>query len=312
MAVYTRVSAAEVTAFLGRFGLVRLHRLHATDAGIENTNYFVDAETADGTPHSLVLTLFERGSDGLPYFIALTTYLAAQGLPVPAPWCDSAQQALHWLKEKPVLLVPRLPGQHPAAPCREQCHVIGVALARMHGTSAGFPLHRDNDRGPPWRLHVAQKVAPLLPAGDRDLLWQQVQRWQAELPALASLPAGITHGDLFHDNALFDGNRLTGIIDFYNACTDLFIYDLAVLVNDWCSDPDSHLDTARVQAVLDGYQSVRPLQADEQAAWPRMLGYAALRFWLSRLENWHFPTAATRVSQKDPEPMRRRLLRRIG
>lgn len=311
MAVYTHLNEHEAAAFLRRFGLVRLLHLRGTDAGIENTNYFVDAEDAQGQTHALVLTLFERGVEGLPYFVALTTYLAAQGLPVPSPWCDRQQQAMQVLKEKPALLVPRFSGAHPATPNVEQCRVIGDALARMHVASAGFSQQRDNDRGPRWRQKVAQQVAPLLPADQRDLLLQQVQHWQQDLPALAQLPGGITHGDLFHDNALFDGNRLTGIIDFYNACTDLFLYDLAVLMNDWCSAADFTLDAVRVQAVLSGYENVRPLTTTEKNFWQKMLAYAALRFWLSRLENWHFPAATSAVKQKDPEPMRQLLLRRL-
>ncbi len=312
MAVYTPLSEAEASAFLHQFGLVKLLRLRGTEAGIENTNYFVDAEDAQGHPHALVLTLFERGAEGLPYFVALTTYLAAQGLPVPSPWRDRQQQAMHTLKEKPALLVPRFSGTHPVTPNAEQCRVIGDALARMHVASSGFSHQRDNDRGAQWRQQVAQKVAPLLPADQRDLLQQQVQNWQQDRPVLAQLPTGITHGDLFHDNALFDGNRLTGIIDFYNACTDLFLYDLAVLVNDWCSKPDCTLDESRVQAVLAGYESVRVLTLAEKKYWKKMLAYAALRFWLSRLENWYFPAANSTVKQKDPEPMRQLLLHRIS
>ncbi|NPU94939.1 MAG: homoserine kinase [Gammaproteobacteria bacterium] len=312
MAVYTQLSENEVSAFLQPFGLVRLTRLRGTDAGIENTNYFVDAEDAGGRAHTLVLTLFERGADGLPYFVALTTYLAEQGLPVPFPYRDQQHQAIHVVKQKPALLVPRFSGAHPVTPNVEQCRVIGNALALMHRASPGFSQRRDNDRGARWREVTTAKLVEKLPSDQRELLQQQVRNWQQDLPALAQLPAGITHGDLFHDNALFEDNRLTGIIDFYNACHDLFIYDLAVLVNDWCSTVDFTLDEPRLQAVLLGYEELRPLEPLEKQFWPRMLAYAALRFWLSRLESWYFPAADSAVKQKDPEPMRQLLLRRIG
>lgn len=313
MAVYTALTEAEVAHFLQDFGLVRLLRLQPTAQGIENTNYFVDAEDTSGQCHALVLTLFERGDAGaLPYFVELTTYLSQQGLPVPAPYRDLQQQALHRLQGKPCLLVPRFAGHHPVQPSVAQCARIGTALARMHQASAGFALRRDNDRGAHWRQRTLHRLLPRLPADQARLLAQQVQRWQQQLPALAQLPAGITHGDLFHDNALFDGDRLTGIIDFYNACHDLFLYDLAVLVNDWCSQADARFDPARLQAVLQAYQQVRPLTAAEQAAWPDMLAFAAVRFWLSRLESWYFPQSGLQVPQKDPEPMRHLLLRRLG
>lgn len=313
MAVYTALTEAEVARFLQGFGLLRLLRLQPTTSGIENTNYFVDAQDAGGQSHALVLTLFERGDgQALPYFIELTTYLSRNGLPVPAPYRDLQQQALHQLKHKPCLLVPRLTGRHPVQPNVAQCEQIGDALARMHRASAGFAPRRDNDRGEHWRQQALQKLLPLLPADQGPLLQQQVTRWQQQLPTLAQLPAGITHGDLFHDNALFEGDRLTGIIDFYNACHDLFVYDLAVLVNDWCSHADFTFDPARQLAVLQGYERVRPLTPPEKSVWPAMLCFAALRFWLSRLESWYFPQPGLQVPQKDPEPMRRLLLRRLS
>lgn len=313
MAVYTALSETEVAQFLQAFDLVKLLQLRATDSGIENTNYFVDAEAANGQPHPLVLTLFERGEpEALPYFIALTTYLSQQGLPVPAPYRDRQQQALQHLKGKACLLVPRFGGHHPKQPNTEQCRVIGNALARMHLTSPGFGLQRENDRGARWREQLSLRLHDCLPAAQMHLLQQQLEEWRQQLPQLQLLPSGITHGDLFHDNALFIGNELTGIIDFYNACHDIFLYDLAVLVNDWCSEADFALNPARLQAVLEGYTAVRPLTPAEQPFWPAMLRHAALRFWLSRLENWYFPAAGSVVQQKDPEPMRQLLLRRIA
>lgn len=309
MAVYTPLNETEVADFLRRFGLVRLVQLQATSSGIENTNYFVDAEDSGGQCHPLVLTLFERGDpQSLPYFVELTRYLGLRGLPVPAPWLDVRQQALQQLKSRTCLLVPRFSGQHPRHPTPGQCMAIGSALAEMHLASPGFAPRRDNDRGILWRQQLTARLLPLLPPDQAALLQEQVDDWQRQLPALAQLPSGITHGDLFHDNALFDGDRLTGIIDFYNACHDLFIYDLAVLVNDWCCTADFGLDPARLLAVLRGYEGVRRLSEQERPFWPAMLRFAALRFWLSRLESRHFPAPGSAAGQKDPEPMRCLLL----
>lgn len=313
MAVYTVLTEPEVSAFLQKFGLSRLVQLRATASGIENTNYFVDAETTDGTPVALVLTLFERGdAQALPYFIALLAFLGERGLPVPVPYRDRHHVALHHLKHKACVLVPRLAGHHPQQPTATQCATIAAALARMHLSSRDFTLHRANDRGDRWRLRLADRLLPRLAPDQAALLRQQVDDWQRLLPQLNQLPRGITHGDLFHDNALFDGENLTGIIDFYNACDDVFIYDLAVLVNDWCSQVDYSFDQPRLMAALNAYQQVRPFTADEQHYWPAMLRFAALRFWLSRLEKWHFPGDGHQVQQKDPEPMRQLLLQRIN
>lgn len=321
MAVYTTLSTDQVGAFIADFGFPVLEQLQATSAGIENTNYFVTACDRAGISQRLVLTLFERMTAAeLPYFVELTSYLASAGLPVPAPCRNQQGQALLTLANRPALLVPCFPGQHPATPNLAQCRAIAEAMARMHLASPGFSQRRSNDRGEMWRQMALQRLQPFLDATQKQLMRDQVSAWRLQLPQIDQLPAGINHHDLFHDNALFDGDRLTGIIDFYNACDDVFIYDLAVLVNDWCSDGSGQLVQDRYQAVLEAYQALRPLTAPEQALWPQMLGYAALRFWISRLLSWHSPDASgnTRgktshtVSQKDPRPMQQLLEQRLA
>lgn len=312
MAVYTQLSESQVATFIAPFGFQRLLALKATDSGIENTNYFVTAEDAQQQPCRLVLTLFEMMPESeLPYFVALTSFLAQEGLPVPAPYRNAEGEAILHLQNRPAILVPCFAGHHPSTPTLEQCSAIADAMARMHLASARFHQRRQNDRGAQWREQAAQKLQPFLQQEQKELLLDQIADWRLHQTRIDKLPSGINHHDLFHDNALFDSGKLTGIIDFYNACDDCFIYDLAVLVNDWCSENNGELNQQRYDAVLNTYQKLRPFTNEEHTLWPRMLRFAALRFWISRLLSWH-SRSLRGVTQKDPEPMRRMLLQRLG
>jgi homoserine kinase type II len=180
-------------------------------------------------------------------------------------------------------------------------------LARLHLAVADFPLHQPNLRGPAWRAEAGARAQAWLQGAPAALLQAELafQAALAASPALAALPQGAVHADLFRDNALFDGalgqERLSGVFDFYFAGHDHFVYDLAVVLNDWCVDLDSGaLDEARAQALLQAYQAVRPLQGGEQRLLPAMRRAAALRFWLSRLDDWHRPRDAQLLTPKDP------------
>ena len=311
MAVYTPLRQDQVAEFIDTFGFVRLRKLKATDSGIENTNYFVTADDRTGHTCNLVLTLFEQMPlTELPYFVALTSFLAQAGLPVPAPYRTKQGEAILQLEGKPAIIVPCFNGRHPSEPSHLQCSAIAEAMARMHLASEHFTEHRENDRGASWREEAVNTLQPFLTPEQRSLLMSQVADWRLHQSQIDELPAGINHHDLFHDNALFDGDQLTGIIDFYNACDDCFIYDLAVLVNDWCSDQQGELEPQRYRAVLDTYQRLRPFTPAEHRLWPRMLAFAALRFWISRLLSWHSPSLHT-VTQKNPMAMQKLLELRL-
>ncbi|GCL61145.1 homoserine kinase [Pseudaquabacterium pictum] len=315
MAVFTDVTPAQAGALTERLGAGTLQRLQGIGAGIENSNFFVTTTQGDW-----VLTLFERLTAAqLPYYLQLMQHLAQRGLPVPAPRADADGQILHQLAGKPAALVNRLPGHHQLAPGLHHCAQLGSLLARMHLAVADFPLQQPNLRGRDWWPLIAPQVRPHLPPAQQQLLDDELafQQQVAASPAFAALPQGAVHADLFCDNVLFDGlpghEKLTGAFDFYFAGTDSFGYDLAVCLNDWCLNADdASLDEARAQALVQAYEVHRPLSAGEHRLLPALLRAAALRFWLSRLGDWHLPRPAALLQPKDPGHFERVLRARIA
>ena len=315
MAVFTKVLPAEIGALTEHLGAGRLLRLTGIPAGIENTNFFVTTTTGEW-----VLTLFERlRAEQLPYYLGLMQHLARRGLPVPEPRADAVGQMLHQVAGKPAALVTRLPGHHQLAPDLHHCAQLGHLLARMHGAVADFALHQPNLRGLAWWLAMAPQLQPFLSTDQQHLLHSEMtfQQQLAASPAYAALPRGAVHADLFCDNVLFDGlpghEKLTGAFDFYFAGTDTFAYDLAVCLNDWCLDAnDATLDPARAQALVGAYQQTRALSTTELRLLPALLRSAALRFWLSRLADWHLPREAALLEPKPPIHFERVLRSRIA
>ncbi len=315
MAVYTEVAPSDADALLRRLGLGALTDLRGIRSGIENTNYY--ATTAQG---QWVLTLFERlPREQLPYYLELMRHLAAHGIPVPAPQADEAGSLVHTLSGKPAAVVTRLPGSHRLAPGALHAEQVGAMLARMHRAGADFPLHQPHLRGLSWWQQTVPVVLPHVPVEVAGLLQSELefQRHLAESPAGAALPRGAIHADLFRDNVMFDEtageDRLCGFFDFYFAGTDALLFDVAVCLNDWCSDPASgRLDEDRAAAFLAAYESQRALEPVERRLVPAMLRAAALRFWLSRLRDWHLPRAAALLHPKDPAHFERVLRHRIA
>ncbi len=304
MSVYTRIERHELEQFLRGYCVGALVDFSGISAGIENTNYFVT--TRQG---SYVLTLFETLNAGqLPYFLDLMAHLAEHGVPCAHPVADLQGHYLRVLKDKPTALVQRLSGNNVEYPGTSQCAAVGHALGQMHVAGLSFPDRRAPDRGPAWRAATARKVLPRLSNEQAELLKDELT-FQAQHSGLA-LPQGVIHADLFRDNVLFTGERLTGIIDFYYACHDALLYDLAITVNDWCSAADGALRPEQSGALLAAYRQQRPLQPEEHPAWPVMLRAAALRFWLSRLHDLHFPRPGEMTHTKDPEVFRRILRER--
>lgn len=299
MSVFTRVSSEELQAFLQRYPVGELLGYQGIGEGVENTNYFVDT-----TSGRWVLTLFERTEKaGLPYFLGLMEHLAECGFPCPAPAHTKAHRTLTRLNGRPAALVRRLDGNNVLFPSLVQCRAVGTTLGNLHVLAASFSGTRANERGAAWRVNTAQALQTQLDGDEKRLIQQELDS-EAELNWQA-LPQGVIHADLFRDNIMFVEDRLSAVIDFYYACNDALLYDLAVAVNDWCTEPDGQLNHSRAEALIGSYCARREPQPVEHKAWRSVLRAAALRFYLSRLYDWHFPRAGELVHTKDPHGYRR-------
>ena len=299
MSVFTSVSNQQLQAWLQDYSIGELVELKGISSGITNTNYFVTT-----TQNKYVLTLFEHNTiEELPYFIDLMHHLSTHGVPCPDPISNKAGVNLHMLNGKPAVLISCLNGQDITAPSSVHCAEVGRVLAQMHQAGQTFASQyseqaHQNPRGADWRNQTAQKVMAHLSADDQALLTETLA-FQAGFDT-SVLPKGIIHADLFRDNVLFDGDKVGGLIDFYYACHDVLAYDLAIVANDWCVQVDGQLDAAKVAALLQAYQSVRPFEQAEHEAWNGLLRIAALRFWLSRLYDQIYPQAGELTHAKDP------------
>lgn len=305
MSVYTTIEQDELESFLRHYTLGSLVDFQGISAGIENTNYFVT--TSQGR---FVLTIFEQHDHNeLPYFLDLMAHLAEHDVPSAHPEADDEKHYLRTLKDKPAALVMRLEGRSVEHPTIEQCQALGKALGHLHVVGQEFTESRENGRGPAWWHATAKQVMSHLDTSEQAMLAEEL-RFQ-DSHRKDDLPRGVIHADLFRDNALFVDNQLTGIIDFYYACNDVLLYDVAVTVNDWCSNENGSLDNERLRAMLDAYQTERHFSEEEQNSWPVMLRAAALRFWLSRLKDKHFPREGEIVTMHNPDVFRDILINRI-
>jgi homoserine kinase type II len=304
MAVYTPVERSALTGFLTDYDIGTALAFEGILDGIENSNFFLDT-----TRGRFVLTLFEAlSARELPWFLELMAFLNAQGIPCARPVADRDGTYLHQMHGKPAAIVERLRGASVETPTPETCGAVGRALARLHLAGRVFPDQRDDARGLQWHAAIASKLHDHLADGDRALLDDELDHWRRN--ERAQLPGGVVHGDLFRDNVLFEGNRVSGLIDFYYACHGPFVYDLAVTANDWCSDAQGGVNGAAMHGLLQGYGEIRRFHTDEVQAWPGMLRRAAMRFWLSRLYDARFPRPGQLARTKDPHEFRRILLHR--
>jgi homoserine kinase type II len=296
MSVYTEVSRDDLVAFLNDYVVGELVSYQGISDGIENTNYFVTTQQGE-----FVLTLFEQHEfSELGYFLDVMTFFYQQGIPSAHPAADKEGNYLKNLCGKPAALVMRLSGRGvDSIASVGQCQAIGEILGRMHIVGEKFDSRRGTERGPDWRTTIAKTVLPLLDSDSAKILNEELA-FQASYADLG-LPSGVTHSDLFRDNALFDGDELKGIIDFYYACDEYLLYDLAVAVNDWCIDEKGAIEAERYQALVDAYSKQRSLTENEVGNWNLVLRAAALRFWLSRLQDKLFPREGELTQIKDPD-----------
>jgi homoserine kinase type II len=305
MAVYTDVSDEELTEFLAGYQLGSLMSVKGIAEGVENSNYFLRT-----TAGPFFLTLYEKRvrEDDLPFFLGLMEHLAGQGIPCPVPIRDRAGRTLQRLAGRPAALISFLEGYSVRRPRPEHCAELGRALGALHLAGSRFAMPRANSLSVAgWRKLVAQipDGADTLVAGLRTEIEQEFAFLEARWPK--DLPGGVIHADLFPDNVFFIGDRISGLIDFYFACNDLFAYDLAICLNSWCFEQPNTINVTKARALLRGYGEKRPLSAEEIELLPLLARGAALRFLLTRLYDWFHTDENALVKPHDPLEYRRKL-----
>jgi homoserine kinase type II len=312
MAVFTPVELSDVSEWIATdFDIGVATAVRGIQGGIENSNFFLDTNS-ERSQNQYVLTIFERLSAAqLPYYLELMRHLAEKGIPVPKPIANHSGAILFTLKGKPTAIVSKLAGTSCMQPSPAHCAMVGSMLAKMHLAGADFAQHQPNLRSLGWWRETVPAILPHLSADQRSLLVDEMAFQESFFASAAyrALPEGASHCDLFRDNVLFEGQgsdmRLGGFFDFYFAGTDKWLFDLAVTINDWCFQEGGALDYGRMQALLDAYQSVRPLSPDELASIASMLRAAALRFWISRLWDFYLPRDAQMLTPHDPSHFER-------
>ncbi|MEP7222580.1 MAG: homoserine kinase [Novosphingobium sp.] len=311
MAVYTQLDDAALAELVDAFDLGRLVSCKGIAEGISNSNWLVDTAKGDKASR-YILTMYETRTEvsDLPFFLGLMDHMAARGCPVPRTIHDTSGAAYRLLKGKAVALIEFLPGVSVSRPSPAQARVVGAALAQVHLAAADFAGQRANGMGPAEWQRLAQACGPEGLASISPELAALVLR---ELPAVVSqwpadLPRSVIHADLFPDNVLMTGDRVSGLIDFYFACTDTTAYDVAVTHAAWCFDAQGgNFDAGLSAALLEGYESVRPLSVAERSALPLLARGAAIRFTMTRAYDWLNTPEGALVTRKDPMAFARRL-----
>ena len=308
MAVFTQINDAQLAEFMADYALANVTAFKGIAAGVQNSNFIV--ETGD---EKYILTIYEDTATGvnpedLPYFLGLIQHLAALGINCPTPIMQKNGNILGQLAERPAALVSFLPGRGTVTPKPQQCRAVGAALAELHLAGADFEMQRINRQGPDnWRklYEKSQNSADEASPGLADFIGQELQRLETTWPQ--GLPEGVIHADLFPDNVFFDKGEVSGLIDFYFACHDMLAYDIAIMLNAWCFEADVNFNITKARALLAGYQSVRPLSAEEIEALPILAAGAAMRFLTTRLYDWLNQPEDALVVPKNPVDYLRRL-----
>lgn len=298
MAVYTTIDDDEIASLIEKYDIGQLLSLAGIAEGVENSNFILRTDK-----DTFILTLYEKRTNeaDLPFFMDLKRHLSQEGLNCPLPIADKSGTVLQKIAGRPGAIFSFLDGVSYRKPTSEHCRNLGKILAQMHVKTASFTPQRPNALGPhSWQdllASITQDPADL-PAGLRTktkaLLDDVIARWPDDLPQ------GIIHADLFPNNVMFVGDELTGVIDFYFACSDLLAYDLAICLNSWCFEQDGSFNVTKSAAMIEGYQSVRPLQDNEIAALPILCTGSAIRFFLTRLYDWINTPKDALVAPHDP------------
>jgi homoserine kinase type II len=305
MAVYTDVSAEELGEFLARYDIGELLSYKGIAEGVENSNFLLHT-----TRGSYFLTLYEKrvAVGDLPFFLGLMAHLAEHGITCPQPVRTRAGEALGTLAGRPAAIIDFLEGVWPRRPGVVHCAAVGGALAKMHLAGRDFAMRRPNALSVAgWRplFEAMASRADEIQRGLRDLLSAELDFLERAWPT--ALPGGVIHADLFPDNVLFLGERLSGLIDFYFACNDILAYDLAICLNAWCFEPDHAFNVTKARALLNAYCRERGLSVEEQEALPLLARGAAVRFLLTRSVDWLNVPPGALVKPKDPLEYLRKL-----
>ena len=305
MAVYTDISENDLRHFLSQYDVGELTSYKGIAEGVENSNFLLHT---DKDP--LILTLYEKRVEksDLPFFLGLKQHLFAKGLSCPLPLPRKDGELLGELSDRPAALISFLEGMWLRNPEAQHCREVGKALAQMHLASEGFELTRPNALSVDgWKELWAKSKdrADEVGEGLQDEIQTDLNHLAANWPK--DLPWGVIHADLFQDNVFFLGDDLSGLIDFYFACNDFLVYDVAICLNAWCFEKDGAYNVTKGKALLEGYQAVRPLSNEELQALPLLSHGAALRFFLTRLYDWLTTPAGALVVKKDPLEYLRKL-----
>ena len=304
MAVYTSINSSDLNDWIEKFNFKDLVNFKGISSGVTNSNYLIQMAHSN-----YILTIFEHNNiEELPFYIDLMTYLAKENFLCPRPIENKNGQALGLLKEKPALMVSFLDGKEKVIRSPKSCYLVGQYLAKLHLTANNFPQLNKNTRGLDWVSDMYLNLKKYLSLEDQGILELEIN-YHKEMDKV-ELPEGIIHGDLFRDNVLFLNDKISGFIDFYYACNEKFIYDIAIAINDWCIDQDGQINKSMFLEFIKGYRSERKLTDNEQEYLNVALRLAALRFWLSRLEDFYNAKEGEITSIKDPKHFKDILLDR--
>ncbi len=300
MSVYTHINQQQLEAFLEPYALGKLKSFSGIQSGIENTNYIVVT-----TKGRFILTLFEvLTKNELPDYLDLMTHLCLDNFPAPKPQTSKTGQLLSVIKNKPAALFNCLSGCSIEQPSENQCQQVGTRLAELHLSTKNYNFRKPNKKNLFALQSIFNKITAQLEPEETDLVSSEMS-YQTSL-VMPDLPKGTIHADLFRDNVLFEHGQISGILDYYNACTDYFLFDIAITINDWCTE-NATIKPEKLNTFLSGYQKTRSLQNNEKTSLPVFLRLAALRFYLSRLNHLINPKPGELTLTKDPLTFRQLL-----
>ena len=307
MSVYTRLTKEELEQLLSHYEIGNFIDIEGISEGITNSNYYLTT-----SKNKYILTIFEEPSLNLNYAIELMDILADKKIPCPTPIRTKKGEQVINLIGKPISIFTLLPGKTITniIPSVNMCKQIGETLAKLHMHSKEHKKYDLGLRDNSWFIRTAEKLNPVLNINDIHLIDKEILNQQDCVNK--NLPEGVIHSDLFRDNAMFIGEELTGVIDFYYACNGYYLYDLAIITNDWCLKDNREIDFVRQDALIKSYNKIRKIEPIEKVMWPKVLRHAALRFWLSRLHDKYYPTDGEITRVLDPNEFKLILIDRIN